>query len=338
MSVITSTGLGSGLDINSMISKLVAAEKAPKASRLDRQEAELQAKISGFGTIKGTLSDFRSSLDPLRNASTFQQLEASTSDATIVSASTKSNADPGDYSLDVKQLAQMHALATKAFNSASDRIGTGTLTIRFGTTTYDGLTDSYTAFSQNADIGTLSLTLDTSNNSLSGIRDAINDAKAGVKASIINDGTGYRLILNASNSGAKNSLEITVTDDDRIDTDGSGLSALAFNASSTQMTQTQRGQDAIVKINGLEITSASNTVSDALKGVTLALGQAQPGKPVNLSIKPDNDEITKSIEAFVEKFNEVTDTIKKLSSFDPQAKKGGALMGEASIRGAVARM
>ncbi len=338
MAVITSTGLGSGLDINSMVSKLVAAERTPKASRLDGQEAKLQAKISGLGTVKGALSDFRNSLDDLRVSSTFEKLEASTSDPLIVSASASGNADLANYQLDVKQLAQPHALATKTFSSASDLVGTGTLTIKFGATSYDGSTDAYTAFSQNAEKGTLSLTIDSSNNSLGGIRDAINNAKAGVTASIINDGTGYRLVLNAEDSGARNSLQVSVADGDGADIDDSGLSALAFNASATQMIQTQNAQDAIVNINGLDITNSSNTVSSALKGVTLILAQAQPGKLVSLSVEQSNGEITKAAEAFVEKFNEVINTVKKLSSYDAQAKKGGTLMGEASVRGAMAQL
>jgi len=334
MAGITSTGLGSGLDVNGIVTKLVAAERTPASNRLDQQEATLQAKISALGTIKGALSDFRSAVDALQNASSFSTLQASSSDSTVVTASATSNSDVANYQLTVKQLAQSHGLASKAYTSATDAVGTGTITIKFGTTAYaPGNPTAPSGFTQNADKGALTLTVDSSNNTLTGLRDAINKANAGVKASIINDGTGFRLVLNSADSGAKNGMEITVSD-----AGNTGLSAFAFNATSAQMTQTVAAQDAIVNINGLDVTSATNTVSSALNGVTLNLLKAQPGTAVGLNVTQNNGDITKAIQGMVDKFNAMVDTVAKVASYDAKTKTAGALSGDFTVRGAMSQI
>lgn len=342
MAGITSTGLGSGLNISSMVSQLVQAERAPFATRLDRQEAEIQSKISSFGNFKSALSAFRDSLSALKNLSSFQKIGATSSDSSIVSASAESNADLGNYKIEVKQLAQSHALATGHFASANAVVGTGTLTLNFGTTDYtppaDGVPGSYNGFTQNPDRGTLTLQIDSSNNTLSGIRDAINNAKAGVTAVIVNDGGGARLVLNSSETGAENSLQISVADDDGNSTDTSGLSVLSFNAAAVNLQQTQAALDAKIAINGLEVTNASNTIRDALKGVTLNLQSAQSGKIVNVSISQSNEEIKKLIEGFVKSFNELAKTDRSLTGYDAAQKAGGILQGDPTVRGGMGQL
>ncbi|HYE35215.1 flagellar filament capping protein FliD [Methylocaldum sp.] len=342
MERITSTGLGSGLNISSMVSQLVQAERAPISSRLDRQEAEIQSKISSFGNFKSALSTFRDSLSALKNLSNFQKINATSSDSSIVSASAESNADLGNYKIEVKQLAQSHALATSYFASANAVVGTGTLTLKFGTTDYTppagGVPGSYNGFTQNPDKGTLTLTIDSTNNTLSGIRDAINNAKTGVTAAIVSDSGGSRLVLNSSDGGVENSLQISVTDNDGNSIDASGLSVLSFDASAVNLQQTQPALDAKIAINGLEVSSSSNTIKDALKGVTLNLQSAQPGKLVNVSISQSNDDIKKLIEGFVKGFNELAKTDRSLTGYDAAQKAGGILQGDPTVRGGMAQL
>ncbi|WP_077732471.1 flagellar filament capping protein FliD [Methylocaldum sp. 14B] len=342
MAGITSTGLGSGLNISSMVSQLVQAERAPFAARLDRQEAEIQSKISSFGNFKSALSAFRDSLSALKNLSSFQKIGATSSDSSIVSASAESNADLGNYKIEVKQLAQSHALATGYFASANAVVGTGTLTLKFGTTDYtppvDATPGSYNGFTQNRDKGTLTLEIDSSNNTLSGIRDAINNAKAGVTAVIVNDSGGSRLVLNSSETGAENSLQISVADDDGNSVDASGLSVLSFNVAAANLQQTQMALDSKIAINGLEVTNASNTIKDALKGVTLNLQSAQSEKIVNVSVSQSNDDIKKLIEGFVKSFNELAKTDRSLTGYDAAQKAGGILQGDPTVRGGMGQL
>lgn len=330
MAGITSTGLGSGLDIRGMVDGLVAAERQPQVFQLDRKETDLQAKLSSYGLFKSSLSDFRSSLAGLRESSQFGVLQATTSDSEVVSASVDSNADTGHFNIKAKQLAQSHSLVTGGFSDASASVGTGKLTIKFGTTDYDAQSDTYNGFTQNPDKGTLTIDLDASNNTLTGLRDAINDADAGVNASIIYDGSAYRMVLTAEDTGAENSLQITVDD--------ASLGQFEFNASTTSMTQTQAAQDAIMSINGLDVTNASNTFTDTLKGVTLDLQQAQPGKIISLDISESTDEIVSALEGFVEKYNELIGNVNELTSYNAAEEKGSVLLGDATVRSGMSRI
>ncbi|SMF95770.1 flagellar hook-associated protein 2 [Methylomagnum ishizawai] len=339
MATVTSTGLGSGLDINGIVSKLVAAEQTPQTTRFDKQEATDQAKISALGTFKSSLSDFQTAVDAMKNATSFAKMQGVSSDTSVVSASASLNAEAGDYTLTVKQLAQAHSLASRSYTNVTDVVGSGTLTIKFGTNTFDTVTGNPTGFTQNADQGTLSITLDSSNNTLTGVRDAINKAGAGVKATIINDGSGNRLVLGATSSGAKNGMEITVSDGDGDDTDAAGLSALAFNAAATpQMTQTRAAQDALVNINGLDVTSSTNTVSTALKGVTLNLLKAQPGQSINLGVSINTDAVTQAVQNFVDKFNAVVSTNTSIASYDATTQKAGVLLGDFTVQGTMRQL
>ncbi len=332
MPTITSTGLGSGLDITGLVTKLVDAQRQPVAAQLDRKEADLQARLTSYGTFKSALSDFRTSLAGLRQDSGFAALKAISSDESVMTAQVAANADPGDYRLEVKQLAQAHSLASGAFADPGEIVGSGTLTIRFGSTDYDPNTQTYNGFTQNPQQGVLTLNLDSTNNTLSGLRDAINGADAGVTASIVYDGSGYRLVLSSSGTGAANSMQIGVGDVDGNDTDAAGLSRLAFNASATQMSQTVAAQDAVVSINGLDVTSASNSLDKTLKGVTLDLHRASPGETIQLNVAADSSGIVDSVGKFVENYNALVSTVKDLTAYNPDTQQGGVLLGDASVR------
>jgi flagellar hook-associated protein 2 len=339
MAGITSTGLGSGLKINDIVTQLVAAEQVPQTARFDAQEAADQAKISALGSFKSALGDFQSALGALQSSNSFAQMQGVSSDSSVLTASASLNAEAGDYTVTVKQLAQAQSLASKPYAAVSDVVGSGTLTIKFGTNTFDATGKIPTGFVQNPDQGTLTLTLDSSNNTLTGVRDAINKAGAGVKASIVNDGSGYRLVLNSASSGAKNGMEITVSDSDGLNADANGLSALAFNAQAApQMTQAQTAQDALVTINGLDVTSATNTVSGALKGVKLNLLKAQPGQPVNLSVAANTDGITQAVRGLVDKFNAVVSTNQSIAGYDATTRKGGILLGDFTVQGTMRQL
>lgn len=336
MASITSTGLGSGLDIKTLVSSLVAAEQTPAIKKLDTQEAKLTTQVSSYGNLKSAMSTFQSSLSGLKSLSSFQKLTAVSSDSSTVTASAFSNADPASYNLEVKQLAASQTLASPIFNSAATAVGTGTLTIKFGTTSYDPLTDIYTGFAQDGNQAALTLTIDSTNNTLAGLSEAINKAKAGVTASVITDNSGSRLVLNSTQTGAKSSMEISIADtSDLSNTDTSGLSALAFNAAASNMTQHQTAQDAKLAINGLDILSSSNTVNAAIKGLSFNLQQAQPGKIVTVGVSQNNDDIAKTVDGFVKSFNDLLKIVNPLTGYDKATKKGGLLQGDATLGSAM---
>ena len=330
--VLTSPGIGSGLDVKTLVSKLVAAEIQGPSLRLTTQEAQLQGQISALGTLKSALSDFQSSLSGLTSASTLQGMTATSSNATLFSATAGNDAVAGTYSIEVQKLAQAQKLASTAFTNTTDVVGTGTLTFRFGT--YDSTGNTFTV---NASKPTGSVTIDATNNSLQGIRDAVNQANIGVTATIVNDGTGNRLVFTSNDSGAANSLEVTVGNDGSgTNTDNTGLSQLAYDPTATagtgkNLTQTIAAQDAVAVIDGLTVTNATNTVSGAIQGVTLNLLQASPGVTSTVNVAADTSSVTNALQSFVSSYNKLVDQIQTLSSYDSTTQQAGPLLGDPTL-------
>ena len=332
MASITTPGLGSGLDINSLVTKLVEAESAPITNRLDRREAGLQARLSAYGSLKGALSKLQTSLASLNTSATFQSKSVSSSDTDVLTATTSSLATAGKYDVNVTQLADNHKLATDPtlanaqFTSDTDIIGTGNLVFKFGTTVYDKGTDTYTSFTQNADKATA--TVEITDGSLKGIRDAVNEADIGVNASIVYDGSYYRLTF-TSETGAANSLEITAADDDTNNTDAAGLSLLTFSSGANHLEQTDAAQDATLTVNGVDITSDSNTLTSTIEGLTINL-LATGLSTVN--VKQDKDKASTAISGFVTNYNALISTINDLSKYNPDTKEAGLLNGDGVLR------
>lgn len=327
MASITSLGIGSGLNIQDIVSKLVEAEKAPTQARIGRQRGDIQAKLSAFGQIKSDLAALRDALKNLKSPVFWQRRQASSSNDQVLTATAGSVAREGNYQINVNQIAQSHAVATSPtsrFSSVDEVVGTGTLTIRFGSWSYDasGNPQSFTA---DPEAAPQTLIIDASNNTLAGIRDAINRAGIGVRASIVNDGSGYRLVLSSTETGEKRALEITVSD--------SSLSRLAFNASAFNLTQTRRAQDAELVVDGLTVTSASNLVTGVIDGVTLNLKSAALGTPVNLTVGLDDKAITEALQKFVDAYNQLKGHVAELTAFNEEdGKPNGVLLGDGTLR------
>lgn len=331
--MLSSPGIGSGLDVNGIVSQLMAAERQPLTA-LIKQEAVYTQKLSAFGQVRGALASFQGALQDLGSGSKFQALSATASDATVLSASASGTATPGSYQIEVSQLAQQQKLASSGYATTDAVVGSGTLTIQFGT--YDSGLNSFTA---NADKATKSIAIDPANNTLSGIRDAINAANAGVTATIVNDGStaGNRLVLTSADSGAANSLKISVTDDDGNGLDGSGLSALAYNptaaaGSGKNLGQVAAAQDALLKIDGIAVKQSTNTVKNAIDGVTLNLVQTNVGKALTLTVSRDIKTVTDAVQAFVNAYNNANGTLKKLTAFNGPGAQNGILLGDSTAR------
>ncbi|MBU1265992.1 MAG: flagellar filament capping protein FliD [Gammaproteobacteria bacterium] len=320
------------LDVNSIVNQLMAVERQP-LGKLSTREAGYQAKLSAYGSVKGSFAGFQTALQGLNSVSKFQSLTATASDTSVFSASASSNAAAGTYSLEVSSLAQAQRLVAAGQASSTAAIGSGaatTLTFDFGTIGGGTLSNgvySGASFASNGN-GTKSITLDSSNNSLQGISDAINAAKIGVTASIINDGSGtpYRLALSSDSQGVSNSLKVSVSGDAAID------SLLGHDPAGTQgLAETATAQNANFKLNGVAVTKTSNSFSDVLQGVTLTLNKLTTA-PATLTVARDTTAISSSISGFVKAYNDLTNTLKNVSAYDATSQRGAILQGDATVR------
>lgn len=335
---LSSPGIGSNLDINSIISQLMQLEQRP-LTVLATREASYQAKLTAYGSIKSALSTFQGSMSGLTSSSTFQSLKASSSDKDVATASASSTAATGNYSLVVSQVAQGQSLVATGQSSTTASIGTGaatTLTFDFGTiaggtfTAYNasagtGGTYSGSTFTSNGD-GAKTVTIDSTNNSLAGIRDAINKAGVGVTASIVNDGgtSPYRLVLTSDHSGEKYSTKISVSGDATIS------SLLAHNPAGTQgLKETITAQNTKLTVNGVQVSQASSTLTDVIDGVTLNLLEAGSSK---ISVTRDTSGVTASVNSFVKAYNELNTTLKNLTAYDATTKTAAVLQGDGTAR------
>lgn len=324
--------MATSLDVSSIVSQLMAAERQP-LNKFTAKEAGFQAKLSAYGSVKSSVSGFQTALQGLNNASRFQTLTATASDKEVFSASATSIAVAGTYSIEVSSLAQAQQLVAAGQASSTAAIGSGastTVTFDFGTISGGTLTDgaySGAAFASNGK-GTKSITLDSSNNSLQGIRDAINAAKIGVTATLINDGgdTPYRLALASDNKGVSNSMKVTVSGDAAIG------SLLAHDPAGTQnLSETLTAQNANLKVNGVAISKPSNSISDVVQGVTLTLNKVTTS-PATLTVARDTSSISNAIGSFVKAYNEMASTLKNLSAYDAATQKGAILQGDSTVR------
>lgn len=336
MAGVSSLGIGSGIDIGSLVDKLVAAEQTPAQNRLDSQEAQVQAKLSAYGSLKSALSSFQTQVQGLSQAADFRVLQATSSNPDAVSVTTSDAAAAGSFDLDVSQLAQSQAVASAAFATTATTVGSGTLTLRFGTVTTDE-GGTVTGFTPNPDKAAATVNILAGANTLEGIRDAINNADAGVSASIVNDGVGERLIFNATDTGAANAFVIEVADADGNDTDASGLSQLAFNSAATLSQQTRSGKDAELVVNGLAVTRPNNEITDLIGGLTLSLTSTTTSA-ARIAVTQDTGTVKQKIQDFVTAFNQLQQQINQVAGYDADKKQGGILQGNATVRGIEAHL
>lgn len=333
--MVAAAGIGSGLDIDGLVTQLVAAERSPSESRLIRQESRLTNELSAFGALQGSLNVVKDALARLTQSSTFNSRTAISSDTSAVGVSANGDAEPGSYNLEVQQLAQTQSLASGSFSELTDTIGEGVLTFRFGTaslTPPEGAGQSFDSFAVDAESQSVSITVDSSNNTIQGLRDAINDADMGVTATIVNDGSGYRLLMSTNETGAGKAMEIQVEDTgDANDTDNAGLSRLAFNTTANNMTQTVTAQDALFTVNGLEISSATNDIEGAIEGVSLDLKTATES-PVNVTIDKNRASVRGAVDGFIAAYNSFVSVTNNLTAYNADSGSAGALQGDFSTR------
>lgn len=326
-------GVGSSLDVNSLVTQLMAAEQQPIAA-LATKEAKYQSQLTAYGSLKGALSTFQSSVAALSNPTKFTAVSASITDTSLATVSASSSAIAGVYSVSVDQLAQSQKLQSSALSATSTTLGSGTLTISFGTYTYNNnAPPTINGFTLNPDKATKTVTIGPSQSSLSGVQNAINAANVGVSANIINNGTGYHLVITSTDSGISNAVRITVADSsDSDNTDVLGLSRLTYNPAGspaiTRLTQSTEPKNALLTVDGISISKASNAITDAIAGVNLNL---QKSGTSNMTVKQDTASIQSAVQAFVAAYNSLNSTISNLSKYDLVNKKAAVLTGDSAL-------
>ncbi len=338
MPTITSVGVGSGIDVQGLVEKLVAAEGDPVTKKLDRKEASIQNSLTALGVFQGALTEFQLSLASLKDAQSFTKMSLTLSDDDMLNASISGDPDPGSYDIEVERLAQQHRLVSGTFASDLEAIGSGSISIQFGE--FDNEKGDFIV---NPERPVKNIFITSDNNSLRGIQGAINDADAGVKASVLRVGKGFRLILSSELPGATNSMRLKVNDNDNIDTDLFGLSTLSYepgklNNQGKNLRQTSAGLNAIIKIDGVEIESPSNSIDDVISGVTLDLNAESVGQTVGLKIFHDKAQVSSSIQEFVNQYNAFIQRSNELTSYDPETQEAGPLANESSVRNALSQL
>jgi flagellar hook-associated protein 2 len=300
--LITSSGIGSGLNIGAIVSSLTSAFGAAQTNQLTNRQTTLDSQVSAYGTFTAALDTLKLALPPLEDAGQLAGFAATVADKTIATATTTSSAVAGQYALQVNHLATSATMTSAPLTVTAAAVGTGTLTIAVGNTS-------------------TSIAIDSTNNSLADIAAAINSApnNPGVSASIIKTTDGSRLVLTGTSTGVANVITVTPSGGN------GGLASLAF-------AQTSAAQDASFSINGFPATSVSNVVGNAITGVTLNLQQASAANtPTTLTISPDTSSAQASIDKFVTAVNGVLSSIRTLTGYDPSTQTAGPLNGNATL-------
>lgn len=333
MPTITSAGVGSGLDINGLVTSLVNAETVPVTKRLNTKEAAIQTEISAIGQLKGGLAQFQSSLSGLKSLSSFDQRSTSNTSPDLFKVAATNDAGASNFTVKVLNLASAQSLTSQSFASLDSIVGIGTLNFHFGTYHSDS-----NSFTQNPNHASTSIDITSANNTLAGIQNAINQADLGVTATIVNDGTGYRLIFTSEQTGADNSLQILTTGDaDSNNTDTQGLSRLSYDPtlgvnSGENLTETIAAENAEISLNGLLITSESNTFTNVLEGVTITATKADQNTTASVSVSMNRSAIVTKVSSFVGDLNTLLNGLNQLTAFNPETKESGPLQGDAGIR------
>jgi flagellar hook-associated protein 2 len=325
MATISSIGIGSGIDINSIITQLVAVERSP-LTQLQKEASSLQTRLSTYGQMKSGLATLRDAAAALTRASTWGATTGSSSDAAAVSVSTNATTRPGSYAIEVQRLASAQSNATRVYASVDSLVGEGSLRIELGT-----WGAGQTSFTPKAGATAVDISVGPPAESLAQLRDKINASNAGVTASVLTDASGARLVLRSSATGEANGFRIGVNDADGNNSDGLGLSALAFDPSAGILTMAQAlaAANASASLNGLPISSSGNTLSEVLDGITLTLGKVTAA-PVQVDAKPDDAAIRKALETFVTAYNDLNKLVTEQTKYDAASKTAGVLQGDSA--------
>lgn len=324
---ISSAGLGSGLDVSSIVSSMMAIEARP-LDALKSQASGINTKISTFGKMQSLFSALRDKANALTSSTTWNATTATVANANAVKVATSGTSTPGNYTVHVQSLASGQSVVSTALPTAASELSMGSLQIELGSWTGSPI-DGFTA---KAGASPVVVDIAEGETSLTAIRDKINGANAGVVASIVNDASGSRLSIRSKDTGVENAFRITATESFDDDNAATGLSALGFDLAggASQMTRSQSAANAVAEINGISVNSASNTLTDVVDGLTLTLMQ-QTTSATDVTVASDSASLKAKITEFVTAYNELSNYMRTQSAYNADTQTKGVLQGDFSI-------
>lgn len=311
---ISSTGIGSGLDVKSIVSQLVAIEKQPLV-QLQSKASTLQTQLSEYGVIKSQVSTLYDASALLSGPSGWNAQAATSSNPAAVGITADNTASASSFSVEVQQLARAQTTASAAVTAGTAANASGSLNIEIGKWS------SSTSFSPASSVQVSIAATDT----VSAIATKINAANAGVTATVLNSGGMDRLVIKSSSTGTAAGFRLNTPAD-------AGLASLGLTNPSDAGFVGQMALDASVKINGVSVSAASNTMANVVPGVTLQLNQVTTA-PVDLTVASDTTAIQKNIQSFVDAYNALNQTIADATKYDAATKIGGPLLGDSTTLG-----
>lgn len=325
MASVSSLGSGSGLDLQGLLTKLMAAEQAP-VTLLNQREAKFQSTISALGSLKGGLASLQTAAAALSPETTktatakFSTYQANIADSTIATVAASSSAVAGSYSLEVTALATAQRQALGSTYDATASVidfggnATRTLTLTKGS---------------GASASAVDITLDSTKNTLGDLRDAINKAAAGVSAVIVTGADNKQnLLLTATDTGTTNA--VTLSGNANFIDPAGGAAIAASSAFST----TQAATDAAAKINGIAVSASGNTLTTAVDGLTINLLKTNTGSPTTITLTRDTGTLKSALYTFIKNYNDLNSSMSSLGGYDATTKSAGALNGDSTLRNA----
>jgi flagellar hook-associated protein 2 len=298
---VTSTGLGTNLNVNAIVPSLVNAEIAPIMTLLQAKQTADKSTISALGTVKSTLSALQAALEAITTGTALTGLAASSSNASVFTATASSSAVAGTYNIEVNTLAKTNTIMSSAYANANTVVGDGTITVNAGGSSFN-------------------VTLSPGNDTLANLRDAINNASnnTGVSAAIITAVDGAHLSLSSTQTGTANAVSVTSP-------------LLTFTTASA-------ASDAKIFVNGLQCNSSSNVISGAISGITLNLVSAQPGTQNTLTVAANTQGAVGAVQAFVNNYNTALTTLQQATAYNASTKQAGPLLGDISTQSLLGQM
>lgn len=304
MSGFSSLGVGSGLDLETLVQGLVRAERQPVEARLNRGRSAAQTRLSALGSLKSAVAGLATAVKALQDLRV--GVSASSSDSAKVAVVARSEAAPGSFQVRVLSLASAQSLASEAFADQDASLGTGELTLAVGEKTAQ-------------------LSFGPEGASLKEVRDAINGSGLAVRAVIVRDGEDFRLLLTSGKTGAAGELSLAVS------------GGLDSRLASAAMAVTAPAQDAAYTINGLTLSASSNVIEDAIPGVTLTL-KAETDAALDINITADRQGARTRLNTMVTAFNRLVDNMAAAGRADPEGGNSGPLVGDATLRSVQSRI
>lgn len=315
---LSSPGIGSGLDIASMVDAMVKSDLAHIQARHDKKLTSVNTEISAVGQVRSMLATLQTTLTNLSDMSQFYKMKQTISEPGYFTASVTEQAQPGVYQIQVQALAQSQTLSSAYFANSSAALGSGTITINFGTYSSD-----LTSFTANPQVQQLNITVAPGSDSLTAICDAINATNAGVTACIVQDSLGARISLMSTQTGVDYAMQIT-----------SDIAALNYDptTNNASLTQNTTAQNSLVQINGILINQNSNQLENVLNGITLNLQEADTTKTISLTVERNQEHMSACINEFVKKYNDCITLLNNATGYNKETKKGEYFQGDMQIR------